>query len=77
MAVVLAATAIALTLGRFAGDIAALEVPRLIADVAFFGFTAVMILVAVILDHVATRQAIYVSICAYLLMGWGWAHGYC
>lgn len=76
LAILFALVVVTLTLIRFIAKVEILELPRLIASTAFFGFTAVMILVAVIIDHMATRQAVYGAVCAYLLMGLAWAHGY-
>lgn len=76
MAIFVAAVSVALMIGRYLLGIEILEIPRLIASTIFFALTAVMILVAVVLDHMATRQAVYGAICTYLLMGLAWAHGY-
>lgn len=76
LAVAIAVSAVILSVGTFVFCLEYLEIPRLIVSTLFFGFTAVMILVAVIRDHMATQQAVFGAICAYLLIGLGWAHNY-
>jgi hypothetical protein len=65
-----------LTLSRLIVGLGVLEIPRLINAIVFFGLTAVMILVGVVRDEMPTRQAVNGGICAYLLLGLAWAHGY-
>jgi hypothetical protein len=75
-AVVLAVAAIGLAWSRLLIGNTEVRVLGLIADVVFFSFTAVMILVAVVRDRMGSTQAISGAVCVYLLMGFGWAHGY-
>jgi hypothetical protein len=75
-AIGLAAISIPLGWSRLlsAGD--HLMLARWAMEIVFFSFTAAMILVAVLKDHMATRGSITGAICVYLLMGLSWACGY-
>ncbi len=75
-AIILAAFGIPLGWLRLLSDSTGLSLTRLIVDMIFFSFTAVMILVAVVKDHMASKQAILGAISVYLLMGLTWALGY-
>jgi hypothetical protein len=51
----------------------ALVIASHVSAVLFLGVTAAMILVSVLRDHMATRQAVVGAICVYLLIGLTWA----
>ncbi len=68
-ALVLACVAIPLGWLRVLDESPRLLLLRLIADIIFFSFTALMILVTVVKDHLASKQSILGAICVYLLMG--------
>lgn len=76
LAVALAVAAVTLAWVQLASVNVGVQLADLIVDIAFFFFTAVMILVAVFRDQMGNRQAVSGAICAYLLLGLGWAHGY-
>lgn len=75
-AIVLAVAAISLDWSRMLVDNSQVRIIGLVAEIMFFAFTAVMILVAVVRDRMGSTQAISGAVCVYLLMGLGWAHGY-
>jgi ion channel len=72
-AIALATIGILLAWSRLLSGNTQLTLLRLIMDVIFFAFTAIMILIAVLKDHMARRGSIVGAICVYLLMGLTWA----
>jgi hypothetical protein len=59
----------------FSGNID-LNLTRLVVDILFFAFTAIIILIAVIKDHTASWRSILGAISVYLLMGLSWTLAY-
>jgi voltage-gated potassium channel len=49
---------------------------RLFVDMVFFAFTAIMILIAILKDHMANKSSILGATCVYLLLGLSWTCAY-
>ena len=72
-ALVIAAIAIPLVWAAAFFDSVPLSLTTYVVEIAFFGMTAAMILLSVMKDYDASRDAIFGAICVYLLMGLTWA----
>ena len=75
-ALVLAVIGIPLGWTRLLSGNIDLILTRLIVDILFFVFIAVMILTSVFKDHLASQHSILGAISVYLLMGLSWALAY-
>ena len=75
-AVVFACIAVASNWSNFFAVSNNLHRANLAIDILYFAFSAVIILVAVFRDHMASTQAVLGSISVYLLLGLTWALSY-